>query len=124
VVRFPYGAPPYQLLIVPGASIVLMLVLYFNTKAVFASKKFLNGKVRYIFADDGVNAQADSSPGFTNWNEIPKAFELKHDFLVFYTNERMYTLPKNCFESGQQMAVFSKLLKKHLGSRASLLKSN
>src|SRR5882762_6877466 len=67
LVRFPYGAPPYQLLIVPGASIVLMLVLYFNTKAVFASKKFLNGKVRYIFADDGVNAQADLSPGFTNW---------------------------------------------------------
>ena len=72
-------------------------MLYANTKMLFAGKKFLQHPVRFIFSSEGVNAVAPGSPGETSWSAIPKAFELKDDFLIFYTSERMYTIPKRCF---------------------------
>ena len=119
-VRYPYSSPPFQLLVIPGALIVAALVVYINTQSVFAGKNFLRGNVRYTFGDDGVNAEAELSPGFTEWAQVPKAIELKNDFLVFYTRERMYTIPKACFESNGQMDSFCELLTSKLGSRASL----
>jgi len=113
--------PPYPLLIPAAGVTVLFVFLYLNARTVFASKKFLQGTVRYIFSADGVEALARSAPGMKSWPEISRAIELKHDFLIFYTPERMYAIPKRCFPDPRQMDAFRNMLQSHLGPRAALL---
>jgi hypothetical protein len=115
----PLGAPKY--LLVPLAALgFVYAMLYLNTKMVFAGKKFLQHPVRFVFSSEGVNAIAEGSPGETPWNAIPKAFELKDDFLIFYTAERMYVIPKRCFAGVDDVRGFRSVLAAHLGTRAQL----
>lgn len=117
-----YHGQNYPLLIPLAALGFLYAVLYLNTKMLFGGKKFLQHPVRYIFNSEGVNAIAPGSPGETSWNAIPKAFELKDDFLIFYTAERMYTIPKRCFAGDDELKRFKQMLAAHLGSKAKLQK--
>lgn len=117
-----YHGQTYPLLIPLAALGFLYAMLYLNTKMLFAGKKFLRHPVRYVFNSEGVNAIAVGSPGETSWSAIPKAFELKDDFLIFYTAERMYTIPKRCFAGAEELQRFRALLAAHLGSKANLWK--
>jgi hypothetical protein len=119
-VRYPYATPQYQLLVVPGALAIAALVIYLNTKSVFEGKAFLRGPVRYVIDDEGITAVAPSAPEPVMWNAIPKAHELKHDFVVFYTRDRMYTLPKSSFLNPAQVEEFRKVLRTRLGAKAHL----
>ena len=118
----PFGAPVYPLLIPLAALGFLYAILYLNTKMLFAGKKFLRHEVRYVFSSEGVEAIAEGSPGKTSWSAIPKAFELKNDFLIYYTSERMYPIPKWCFTSDEELKRFRMMLGTHLGSKAKLQK--
>jgi len=115
-----YSGQTYPLLIPLAALGFLYAVLYLNTKMLFASKKFLQHPVRYVFTSEGVNAIAPGAPGDISWNAIPKAFELKDDFLIFYTAERMYTIPKRCFAGEEELKNFRAVLIQQLGSKAKL----
>jgi hypothetical protein len=117
-----YRGQTYPLLIPLAALGFLYAMLYLNTKVLFAGKKFLQHPVRFIFSSDGVNAIAPGSPGETSWTAIPKAFELKDDFLIFYTAERMYTIPKRCFANDGDLERFKQMLARHLGDKVSLQK--
>ena len=117
-----YSGPTYPLLIPLAALGFVYAMLYLNTKMLFAGKKFLQHPVRYIFSSEGINAIAIGSPGETSWNAIPKAFELREDFLIFYTAERMYTIPKRCFAGDEELKRFRGLLAAHLGNKAKLWK--
>src|SRR6266404_5495865 len=77
-----YQGQTYPLLIPLAALGFLYAVLYLNTKMLFAGKKFLQHRVRFVFSSEGINAIAPGSPGETSWSAIPKAFELKDDFLI------------------------------------------
>jgi hypothetical protein len=115
-----YNGQTYPLLIPLAALGFVYALLYLNTKMLFAGKKFLQHPVRYVFSSEGINAIAAGSPGETSWNAIPKAFELKDDFLIFYTAERMYTIPKRCFAAVEELQRFRAMLAAHLGSKAKL----
>jgi hypothetical protein len=117
-----YQGQTYPLLIPLAALGFLYAMLYLNTKMLFAGKKFLQHPVRYVFSSEGVNAIAAGSPGETSWSAIPKAFELKDDFLIFYTAERMYTIPKRCLVGEEELQRFRAMLAVHLGSKAKLQK--
>jgi hypothetical protein len=117
-----YRGQTYPLLIPLAALGLLYAVLYLNAKTLFARKKFLQHTVRYVFTSEGVNAIAVGSPGQTSWSAIPKALELQDDFLIFYTAERMYTIPKRCFAGADELKRFRAMLAANLGSKANLLK--
>ncbi len=117
-----FGGPTYPLLIPLAGLGFVYAVLYLNTKTLFAGKKFLQDEVRYIFSGEGINAVAPGAPGETSWSAIPKAFELKKDFLIFYTSERMYTIPKRCFAGENEVKQFREMLAAQLGKKAKLQK--
>jgi hypothetical protein len=116
----PSGGQTFPFLIPLAALGFLYAFLYLNTKMVFAGKKFLQHPVRYVFSHDGVEAIAPGAPAPTSWNAIPKAFELKDDFLIFYTSERMFTIPKRCFANPAELERFKKLLSSNLADKAKL----
>ena len=115
-----YRGQTYPLLIPLAALGFVYAMLYLNTKMLFAGKKFLQYPVRFVFSSEGVNAIAAGSPGETSWSAIPKAFELKDDFLIFYTAERMYTIPKRVFAGDEELERFRQMLAEHLGTKAKL----
>lgn len=117
-----FKRPPYPLLIPLAALALLYSILYFNTKLIFAGKKFLQQEVQYVFSGEGVEAIAPESPGLTRWSAIPKAFELKDDFLIYYTSERMYTIPKRCLAGDEELKRFRAMLALHLGNKVRLQK--
>jgi len=114
--------PSYPLLIPLAALAFLYAILYFNTKLIFAGKTFLQQEVRYVFSGEGVAAIAPESPGLTSWSAIPKAFELKDDFLIYYTSERMYPIPKRCLAGDEELQRFRAMLALHLGNKVRLQK--
>jgi YcxB-like protein len=116
-----FSGPTYPLLIPLAALGFLYGMLYVNTKSLFAGKKFLQHEVRYVFSEEGIDAIAVGAPAPTSWSAIPKAFELKHDFLIFYTSERMYTIPKRCFAGVEEVKQFRQMLAGRLGNKAKLL---
>jgi hypothetical protein len=117
-------SPSSQLLyppLIPLAGIaVAFAILYLNTRMLYSSKKFLHHTVRYVLSNEGIESVAPLAPGRTGWEQIPKALELKHDFLIFYTAERMYTIPRQSFQSAEQLSRFKEILRSHLGSKARL----
>jgi hypothetical protein len=117
-----YHGQSYPLLIPLAALGFLYAVLYLNTKMLFAGKKFLRHPVCYVFSSEGVKAIAPGSPGETSWSAIPKAFELKEDFLIFYTAERMYTIPKRVFAGDEELRRFRSMLATRLGNKANLMR--
>jgi hypothetical protein len=117
----PIVTPTYLLLIPLAAVGFIYAILYFNTRLLFAGKKFLHHEVRYVFSNEGLEAIAPESPGMTGWSSIPKAYELENDFLIYYTTERMYTIPKRYLEDEVELKRFRAMLASHLGSRVKLL---
>ena len=116
----PGGGQTYPLLIPLVALGILYAILYLNTMMLFAGKKFLQHPVRYVFSSTGIEAIAPGAPGPTSWSAIPKAFELKNDFLIFYTAERMYAIPKRCFAGEAELVRFRAMLSSRLGDKAKL----
>lgn len=119
-ILYPQRKPAYQLLVPLAALALLLLILYLNTKYLYSTKKFLHANVRYVFSDQGVDAVAPLSPGWRSWDEMAKAFELKHDFVLFYSPERMYPIPKRCFQNPAELLRFREMLRAQMGSKARL----
>ena len=116
-VKYPYPQLLYPPLVPLAATAVAFAILYLNTRMLYASKKFLHHTVRYVISDAGIESVAPEAPGLTRWNQIPKALELRHDFLIFYTEERMYTIPKQSFPSPERLGRFREILQANLGPR-------
>jgi hypothetical protein len=119
-IKYPYPRLLYPPLVPLAATAVAFAILYLNTRLLYSSKKFLHHTVRYILSDEGIESVAPDAPGLTKWDQIPKALELRHDFLIFYTEERMYTIPKRSFQSPEQLARFKAVLQANLGPRMRL----
>lgn len=119
-VKYPSSQSLYPPLIPMAAIALATAILYLNTRMLYSSKKFLHHTVRYVLSDEGIQSIAPLAPGRTPWEQVPKALELKHDFLIFYTEERMYTIPKQSFQSAEQLSRFKEILRSHLGSKARL----
>lgn len=108
-------------LFVPVAILLLVLLTpYLSAKRNMASNKSIQERIRYSFSREGIRAIALSSSGYMAWDNIREAFETGQNFLLFISNNQMYTIPKRCFQDEEEMALFRHLLTEMLGSKAKL----
>jgi len=110
-------------LYLPAICFVLLLSIYFGVKRNMKSNRALQEKIRYSFTENGIDAVAQSSSGHNSWSNIREAYETKNNFLLFISNNQMYTIPKRAFESVDQMNSFKQLLIAKLQSHAKLKKT-
>ena len=104
---------------IPWGLIALLLGgTYFSAKKHMASNKALSERVHYVFSENGIDATALSSSGHTGWQNIYEAYETKSNFLIFLSKNLMYTIPKRCFDSVDQLTSFKRLLRSQLDSKA------
>jgi len=107
-------------LVIPALLLLLLLSTYLGAKKHMKSNKGLQESTRYSFSEAGIDAVAASSSGHTSWSNIREAYETKNNFLLFISNNQMYTIPKRFFESGEQVNSFKLRLISELQSRAKL----
>ena len=107
-------------LVIPTLLLLLLVSTYLGAKKQMKSNKGLQESTRYSFSEDGIDAVAASSSGHTSWSNIREAYETKNNFLLFISNNQMYTIPKRFFESGEQVNTFKLLLISELQLKAKL----
>jgi hypothetical protein len=105
--------------LIPWGMLALLLGgTYFSAKKHMASNRGLSERIHYVFSEHGIDATAPSSSGHTVWKNIYEAHETKRNFLIFLSKNMMYTIPKRCFDSVEQIASFKRLLRSQLNSKA------
>src|SRR5581483_396268 len=93
--------------LIPFSGVVLLLVqTYIVTRRNLAGNKALQQRIRYTFSEYGFEALSASSSGRSNWENIPDAYETKHNFLLFIAKNLMYTIPKRCFSNPEDIRNF------------------
>ena len=107
-------------LVIPGLFFFLLLSTYLGARRHMKSNRGIQEETRYSFSENGINAVAESSSGHTSWSNIRDAYETKNSFLLFISNNQMYTVPKRFFHSREQVDSFRQLLLSELQSRAKL----
>lgn len=110
----------FPILIMPVFVLFLLGNIYWSTKRNLASHKALQNSIHYTFSNEGISAVTKSSSGHTSWENILKAHETKHNFLLFASRILIYVIPKRCFQSPTQLTDFKQMLVNHLGSKAKL----
>jgi hypothetical protein len=104
---------------IPWAMLLFLIAgQYFNAKKHMASNKALSETIHYVFSQAGINATAASSSGSTAWQNVFEAHETGRNFLIFISKNMMYTIPKRCFHSTEQLESFKALLRAQLGAKA------
>jgi hypothetical protein len=117
----PTGTENYWgFLVIPGIVFFLLIATYLGSKRHFKSNKALQEQIHYSFSGNGINASAESSSGHTSWSNIREAFETRNNFLLFISNNQMYTIPKRFFKDEEHLGSFKQLLRSQLQSRAKL----
>lgn len=126
---FGAGANPFE---EKNGSIILVMLFFALLPVLIAVAIFWNinkqakmiGKTltpaKFIFSDNGVESNSESSQVKVDWETFEKVQELKEDFLFFPQKNIFYTIPKRFFQNENQIMVFKDLIRKKLGKKANL----
>ena len=103
------GFPPFYL-----------AMIWFRTKRGFRSLQGFQTKIQYSFSPDGYTVRDIKSSANIDWDTILRAAESKHSFHLFFHKSFFHTIPKRCFKQPDDIVRLRDLLKRSLGSKATL----
>lgn len=107
-------------LFVPALVAFMVFGTYLGARGHFVSNKASGQRLRFRFSSTGIDAAGPLSSGHSSWETIRDAHETRRYFLLFISNNQMYTIPKRYFSAEEQIACFRQLLKVNLGKRAKI----
>ena len=107
----------WGMLIPLGVLLLILVGTYFGAKHQMSSHKALNEMQKYSFTDDGIHNESSSTSGFQKWENIIEGHETSSHFLLFYSLNQLYIIPKKCFEKDYHIAEFKELLNQQLGTK-------
>ena len=107
-------------LVLPGVVLFLSINVLIGMRLSFSSNKALREAMHYSFSDAGITASSASCNSYMDWDNIRRALETRHDFLLFVSRNQTYLIPKRAFRDDQQIASFKSLMRSCLSSRAKL----
>jgi len=103
------GFPPFYL-----------AMIWFRTKRGFRNLQGFQTKIQYSFSPDGYTVRDIKSSANIDWDTILRAAESKHSFHLFFNKSFFHTIPKRCFKQADDIVRLRDLLKRSLGSKATL----
>jgi hypothetical protein len=115
-----------QPVVATGAVVLLSFpVFYFamiwlRTKRGFGNLQTFQTKIEYSFSPDGYGARDSKSAAEIDWETIVRAAESKHSFHLFFHPSLFHTIPKRCFKQPGDVARLRALLKRRLGTKATV----
>ena len=113
----------------PIATVVLVVILlpvlyplliWFQTKRGFANLQNFQTQIQYSFSPGGYVVRDLKSSADINWDAILRAAESKHSFHLFFHKSFFHTIPKRCFKQPDDIVRLRDLLKRSLGTKATL----
>ncbi len=108
------------LLLFPALLLAMLVSTYVGAKRHFASNKSLHGTLHFSVSEDGLDVSAPLCSGHSDWGSFYQAYETKYDFILLIGTNLFYTIPKRCFQTGEQLQHFKSLLISNLASKAKL----
>ena len=93
---------------------------YWETKQSRESKKSLLDTYHYIFTEERIEISSRLFYSRYNWEMIREAIETQHNFLLYISRHQFLIIPRNCFQSSDEVNQFKNLLKDILGSKAKI----
>jgi hypothetical protein len=100
------------LLIIPLA----LLGLINKAKKEFKSNYSLSKEVIVKFEDSGFKLTTEHECNDYDWNYLYSVREIKKGFVLYYSANTAFALPKRCFNSEQEMNLFKELVLEHLNT--------
>ena len=97
-----------------------LAMIWFQTKRGFGNLKPFQMKIHYAFSPEGYKVSDIKSSADIDWDAILRVAESKHSFHLFFHRSLFHTIPKRCFNSQEDIARLRALLKRALGSKASV----
>jgi hypothetical protein len=104
----------------PSFIVLIFLGTYLSARRHFQSNKGLSQSIHFIFSSMGIEASGPLSSGRSSWETIRNAYETRRSFLLFISNNQMYTIPKRFMAGEGEITQFRKMLKINLDERAKM----
>jgi hypothetical protein len=113
----PAASVVIALLIIP---ILYPMLIWFQTKRGFGNLQDFQTKIQYSFSPSGYTVRDIKSSADMDWDAILRAAESKHSFHLFFHKTFFHTIPKRCFKHPEDIVRLRDLLKRSLGTKASV----
>jgi hypothetical protein len=97
-----------------GIPVIIVFVLpLLSARHALQDGRFKRG-VSYQFSEAGIHVETSISKTDLSWAAIHRVKELPSEFLVFTNPNLAFTLPRRCFESGEDVAALRELFRTHV----------
>ena len=96
------------------------VLIWYQTKRGFGNLQGFQTKIQYSFSPDGYTVRDIKSSADIDWDTILRAAESKHSFHLFFHKSFFHTIPKRCFKHPDDIVRLRDLLKRSLGTKATV----
>src|SRR6266850_819818 len=100
--------------------ILYPLIIWLQTKRGFGNLQNFQTSLLYAFSADGYKVSDVKSSSDIDWDTILRAAESKHSFHLFFHKSLFHTIPKRCFKHPKDIVRLRDLLKRSLGTKATV----
>jgi hypothetical protein len=94
--------------------------IWFQTKRGFGRLRSFQTKIQYAFSPHGYYVRDAKSSADISWDTILRAAESKYSFHLFFGRSAFHTIPKRCFRRADDIVRLRDLLKRSLGTKATV----
>jgi hypothetical protein len=106
----PFILPPMLLLIL-GLIFYFLLVRPYLSARTFVQHTADGGSVYYTFSQAGIDVRGAHSETNYQWPAVGRAKQTAHLFILYLSKSSAIVLPKRCFTSVEEIAIFQNLVK-------------
>ncbi|MGH9972210.1 MAG: YcxB family protein [Pyrinomonadaceae bacterium] len=117
-----FDNPPMATVIIVSLALPVLypLLVWYQTKRGFSNLQGFQTQIHYSFSSVGYTVRDMKSSADIDWDAILRAAESKHSFHLFFHKSFFHTIPKRCFKQPDDIVRLRNLLKRSLGSKASV----
>jgi len=108
------------LIVLIGFPVLYPILIWYQTKRGFGNLQGFQIKIQYSFSSDGYKVRDIKSSADIDWHSILRAAESKHSFHLFFHKSFFHTIPKRCFKQPDDIVRLRDLLKRSLGTKATV----
>jgi hypothetical protein len=101
---FPFALTPYAFFISP----------YFGSKKLLRTNRNLQGTLRYVFSDQGIEVSGPHSHADLEWTALSEVRESSSQFVLYPHQSIAHVIPKSFLASPHDVSVLRNLLKQHV----------
>ena len=99
---------------------VIFVSPYFSARSTLRNSKTLQGTIRYVFSENGMDVVAPGASGHNDWSTIHRVVETPRALMIYPSKSIMCLVPKRSFADYGSFATVRQLIRTHVSGKVSL----